>query len=92
MVIGMMNVHDLVVGQIIQINPDYKTKCFAGCLAVVSEPKSFGCQCYIQGVGDTFEESKGQYYLRLNFEDFEPTDGIVPWIISDNNNEASNDS
>lgn len=80
---------ELKVGQIIQINPDFKTKCFAGCLAVVTEPKSFGCQCYIQGVGDTFEESKGQYYLRPTWDDFEVTDGIAPWIIGDGDAETN---
>lgn len=45
---------DLTVGQIIQIKPDFKTKCFAACLAVVYEPKSFGCIAYIQGIGPTF--------------------------------------
>ena len=79
----------LTIGQIIQIKPDFKTKCFAGCLAVVCELKSFGCMCYIQAVGETFETSKGQCYLRLKFEDFETTMGIAPWIIS---NESDDDS
>lgn len=72
---------ELKVGQIIQIKPDFKTPAFAACLAVVSEPKSFGCQCYIQSVGDTFDTSKGQCYLRLSWEDFEATDGIAPWVV-----------
>lgn len=73
--------NDLKVGEIIQIKPDFRTKCFAACLAVVSEPKSFGAMVYIQPVGETFEASKGQCYLRLSWDDFEITGGRAPWVV-----------
>jgi len=79
--------NDLQIGEIIQIKPDFKTKCFAACLAVVREPKEFGAMVYIQGVGATFEESTGQFYLMLKFEDFEATGAVAPWIVGSGEDE-----
>lgn len=79
---------ELKIGEVLQIKPDFKTKCFAACLAVVVEPRDWGALCYIQGVGKTFEESTGQYYLRIKWEDFETTGGLAPWII-DNREEGA---
>lgn len=73
---------DVTIGDIVQIRPDFKTKCFAACLLTVTEVKSFGVMGYITGVGKTFEESSAQYYLRPTWEDIEPTGGKVPWITS----------
>lgn len=72
---------ELKVGDIVMIKPTFKTACFRGCLLVVTEPKSFGCQGFIQGVGPTFEEDGGQYYLRPNWDDFEVTGGVAPWVV-----------
>lgn len=79
--------NDLQIGEIIQIKPDFKSKCFAGCFATVVGLKSFGCMCYVQGVGATFKESTGQYYLRLKFEDFETTGGFAQWIVGSEGSE-----
>lgn len=57
-------------GDLVQIRPDYERKCFAGCIVTVTEPKAWGCQGYVQGVGETFEQPGGCYYVRLKFEDF----------------------
>jgi len=72
---------EITVGSIVQISPDYKGKCFAGCLLTVTEVKGFGVQGYIQGVGKSFDDMGGQYYLRPTWDDIEPTWGISPWII-----------
>lgn len=73
---------DVAVGDIVQINPDFKSKCFAACLLTVTEVKSWGVMGYIQGIGPTFDEASGQYYLRPTWEDMEPTGGKAPWIQS----------
>jgi hypothetical protein len=59
---------------IIQIMPSHK---WGGCLAVVDEVKSFGCQAYVsmpdaQGVG--------RAYIRLNHEEYEPVGAMVIFV------------
>lgn len=49
-------------GTVIQITESHQ---WVGCLAVVSEPKTFGCQAYVE------IPEEGSAYIRLNFEDFE---------------------
>lgn len=70
----------LKIGDIVMIKPSYKTPCFRGCLLVVTEPKSFGCQGYIPIVGETYREEGGNAYLRPSWDDFEITGGVAPWV------------
>lgn len=49
-------------GTVIQITENHK---WSGCLAIVSEPKTFGCQAYVE------IPEEGSAHIRLNFEDFE---------------------
>jgi hypothetical protein len=76
-------VKELKVGDIVMINPSYERACFRGCLLTVTEVKDFGCQGFVQGVGKTFEEDGGQYYLRPTWDDFEITGGVAPWMIKE---------
>lgn len=76
-----MDKPQLKIGDIVMIKPSFKTPCFRGCLLVVTEPKDFGCQGYIQGVGETFKEEAGQFYLRPAWDDFEVTGGVAPWVV-----------
>lgn len=62
-----VQVHDIV-----QVNPSVEV--FGACLVVVTEVKTWGIQGYIQVTGAT-----GQAYVRLKFEDFEPTGGKAVW-------------
>lgn len=50
------------VGDIIQIDPAHDER-FGACLMVVSEPKPWGAQGYVQ------IPAEGQAYYRLHFED-----------------------
>jgi len=76
-----MEPRELRIGEIVQLNPETtKNKAFAGCLMVVSEPKSFGEMGYVQSLG-TRQQIGGQAYYRVNFEDMEPTGGMAPWLI-----------
>ena len=75
-----MTPRELQVGEIVQISPELKRngqQWFGGCLMVVTEPKSWGAQGYVQSAG-----VDGQQYYRCRFEDMEPTGGKVPWIVS----------
>lgn len=52
---------------IIQIVPPHK---WGGCLAVVSERKSCGCQAYVS-IPHNDGTPPAQAYIRLNWDDFE---------------------
>ncbi len=69
-----MTPRNMEVGEIVQVDPSKDM--FGGCLVVVTEPKSWGIQGYVQNAG-----SNGQAYIRLKFEDIEPTGGRVVWIV-----------
>ena len=60
-------------GDIVQINPSVET--FGGCLAVVTEPKEWGFQGYVQSAG-----VPGQQYIRLKHGDYEATGGAAVWV------------
>lgn len=65
-----IEVHDIV-----QVNP--LKEMFGGCMVVVTELKDFGIQGYVQSAG-----VPGQQYVRLKFEDFEPTGGKAVWVAA----------
>lgn len=54
-------------GDVIQIAPPHR---WGGCLAVVSETKSFGCQAYVS-IPHNDGSAPGQAFIRLNSEEFE---------------------
>ena len=54
---------------------------FRGCLMVVSEPKEFGAQGYVQSLGKDMQPG-GQAYYRAKWEEMEPTGGMAPWIAN----------
>ena len=66
---------DLKVGDIVQVNPDKEV--FGACMVVVTKLKSWGIQGYVQSAGVL-----GQQYIRLNFDDFEPTGGKAIWVVA----------
>ena len=66
---------ELKVGDIVQVSPDIEM--FGACMVVVTELKSFGIQGYVQSAG-----VPGQQYIRLNFDDFEPTGGRAIWVVA----------
>lgn len=69
-----MEKRELKAGDIVQISPESKNEIFRGCLVIVSEPKSFGCQGYIQVPGE------GQAYVRPTWDDIEFC-GTAEWRI-----------
>ena len=51
----MKAVNSLKEGDIMQLSPEKgicKNPMFAGCMLIVTEPKSFGAQGYVQGLGE----------------------------------------
>jgi hypothetical protein len=76
-----MNKSTLEQGDIMQLSPfDTRNKAFAGCLFIVSEPKAFGAQGYVQGLGDDRETPAGQAYYRAHWDEMEPTGGKAVWV------------
>lgn len=72
---------ELEPGMIVQLSP--KTcgnPMFAACLMVVSEPKAFGAQGYVQALGQDGLPG-GQAYYRARWEEMELTGGVAPWVV-----------
>lgn len=81
-----MEPRELKVGEIVQIDPDHSDgregHWFGGCLMVVTEPKPWGAQGYVQSAGP---DHAGQAYYRCEFKNMEPTGGMAAWVIERNN-------
>jgi hypothetical protein len=74
----------LAVGDIVQLDPGQtRSKAFAGCFMVVTEPKEWGAQGYIQPVGERLDTAaSGQMYYRAHWEEMEPTGGRAVWRVA----------
>jgi hypothetical protein len=72
------NMFPISPGDILQISPTCSNQMLAGCFLVVTEPKCFGCQGYVQMAGLN-EEIGGQVYCRLNWSEVRPTGGKAVW-------------
>ena len=66
-----MEPRELQPGEIVQLTPDHE---WGPCLLVVSEPKGFGCQGYVQ------TPMKGAAFLRPTFEQIEPVNAMAIWV------------
>lgn len=76
-----MQKQELKIGDIVQLDPiETKNPMFRGCFMVVSEPKGFGAQGYVQGLGEKMQPG-GQAYYRASWEEMEPTGGRAAWLI-----------
>lgn len=76
----MMKVDNLAAGDIMQLSPtDTANVMFGGCMFVVTEPKSWGAQGYVQGLGENGKQV-GQAYYRAKWEEMEFTGGKAIWI------------
>ena len=77
-----MQACELSHGQVVQINPEtVGNKAFAGCFMVVTEPKSWGAQGYVQALGDR-ERPGGRAYYRAKWEEMEPISSTAEWIAA----------
>lgn len=76
-----MEARTLYVGEIVQLNPETcRNRMFAGCMMTVTEPKQWGAQGYVQGLGQN-EEPAGQAYYRAKWEEMERTGGMTAFIV-----------
>ena len=74
-----MKKQQLVENQLVQLNPDtVGNKAFAGAIMVVTEPKSWGAQGYVQSLG-TRETPGGRAYYRAKWKEMEPV-GTAVWV------------
>ena len=71
---------ELVIGTLVQLSPTaVKNKMFTACCMVVTEPKSWGAQGYVQALGEDSQPG-GQAYYRATWEEMELV-GIAQWVI-----------
>ena len=69
-------------GAIMQLNPDPAitgNPMFCACMFVVTEPKAFGAQGFVQGLGEDGKPA-GQSYYRAQWSEMEPTGGMAEWM------------
>ena len=77
---SQMEKRELEVGDVVQLTPDVENKMFAGCFLTVTEPKPWGCQGYVQALGEDGKPG-GQAYLRPTWERMEFV-GTAAFIVS----------
>jgi hypothetical protein len=66
-----MNKRELQVGEVVQLNPEtVKNKMFSACFMVVTEPKTWGAQGYVQALGEN-EQAGGLAFYRANWNEME---------------------
>lgn len=72
---------NLVFGEIVQLNPETcRNRMFAGCMMTVTEPKPWGAQGYVQGLGQDGNPT-GQAYYRAKWEEMEWTGGMAAFVV-----------
>lgn len=65
---------------LVQLNPaSVRNKAFAGCVMTVTEPRDWGAQGYVQGLGLTMEHEGGQYYYRATWDEMSDPLGKARW-------------
>lgn len=75
-----MKEQNIKAGQLVQLNPDtVRNKMFSACIMVVTEPKQWGAQGYVQALGADGEMG-GQAYYRAKWEEMELV-GSAEWVI-----------
>jgi len=78
----------LRIGDVVQLNPEtVGNKMFGACFMTVSELKSFGCQGYVQALGENGKMGGAAYY-RAKWEEMELA-GSAVWMIEEGENEQA---
>jgi len=68
---------------VVQLSPDVGNPNFAGCFMIVTEPKKFGAQGYVQVLGP----DGGRAYYRAKWEEMEFI-GVAAFVAGDSNADA----
>ncbi len=75
-----MEPRELLPDEVVQLNPQtVRNKMFSGCFIVVTEPKSFGCQGYVQALGKNGEPG-GLAFYRPHWDEMEPLGVRAEWV------------
>lgn len=70
----------LSLGDLVQLNPDtVANRMLTGCIMVVTEPKEWGAQGYVQ-MGGQNGEPGGQAYYRAGWSEMELV-GHAEWVV-----------
>lgn len=67
-------------GDLVQLAPTVSNPMFAGCIMVVTEPKAWGAQGYVQALGENGKPG-GHAYFRAKWEEMEPC-GRAVWVVA----------
>lgn len=71
---------ELKEGEVVQLSPiACRNPMFGGCMMVVTEPKPWGAQGYVQALGQDGEMG-GQAYYRATWEEMEFV-GLTAWSV-----------
>jgi hypothetical protein len=74
-----VDARELEPGEIVQLSPETcRNKMLAACFMVVTEPKAFGAQGYVQCTGENGEMGGCAYY-RAHWDEMEPV-GRAEWV------------
>lgn len=69
----------LKVGDVVQLSPAVDNPAFAFSMMIVSEPKPWGAQGYVQALG-TRDDTGGQAYYRAKWDEMEYV-GSATWVV-----------
>ena len=70
---------ELIVGMLVQLNPEtIRNPVFAGCIMVVTQPKPWGAQGYVQALGENGKPG-GRVPYKETWEEMEFV-GVAEWI------------
>lgn len=69
-------------GDIVQLSPtSTRSPMFAGCFMVITEPKPWGAQGYVQALGKDGKPG-GQAYYRATWDEMYPVGAKAEWVVS----------
>ncbi len=75
-----MKKKELEIGDLVQLDPfECRNPMFGGCVMVVTEPKEWDAQGYVQALGQDGKRG-GQAYYRAKFEEMEFV-GRAEWMV-----------
>lgn len=78
-----MEPRELNRGDVVQIDPEtVGNKAFSGCMLVVEKAMSWGCQGYVQALGETRDKHGGLAYMRLRWTEMEFV-GRAVWMCGE---------
>jgi len=74
-----MKERELEIGDVVQLSPHVANPAFMCCFMIVTDPKPWGAQGYVQDLG-TRQGGGMQAYYRAKWEEMEYV-GRAPWIV-----------